>query len=220
LAFEWLRANVRAFGGDPARIVGVGYSAGGASLATALVAYAHDPIVQAAVLMSGTAPLAGGSSDSREFRRVAANAGCSSPLGDSTSTAAAAAATTATATTAATSSAAHASGGNNATPTVGRSEDDLARDRRELECMKRVDARQLMRAISNETTNVFGAPRGGYPRYDDVILFTPQELTRRMQEGRFARVVRSPPIVFRHGFRRLVCYCMYTHLVGTVSFPT
>ncbi len=62
--------------------------------------------------------------------------------------------------------------------------------RRQLECMKRIDARRLAAAVSNATLNAFEAPSGGFPRIDDVLVFPKAELVRRALAGQVARIVR------------------------------
>ncbi len=145
LALEWLRDNVRAFGGNPARMVALGHSAGSSAVGTQLFAYPSDPIVRGAILMSGPVVYPSLPGNPAEFRRVAVNAGCADAQADA---------------------------------------------RRELECMKRVDARRLASAVSNATLNEFVAPSGGFPRIDNVLVFPPSELLRRAQVGQIARIVR------------------------------
>lgn len=52
-AIDWLRGHVAAFGGDPARIVAMGTSAGSVHLATHLRLRNNDPGIRAAILLSG-----------------------------------------------------------------------------------------------------------------------------------------------------------------------
>lgn len=54
VAVEWVRDNIAAFGGDPARIVIFGQSAGGASVDFWSFAWKNDPIVAGLISMSGT----------------------------------------------------------------------------------------------------------------------------------------------------------------------
>ncbi len=196
LALLWLRDNVRAFGGDPARIVGVGSSSGSTTLATMLLAFVDDPVINGAILMSGPVTLAGSPSDSSEFRRVAAIAGCSSLGAAATNNSSSDVESTNTTTTTTNTTTATTTTNTTNTTSAGGSDDmELERDRRELECMKRVDAQQLARAVSNATLNQMGAPRGGYPRFDNVLVFPLPELMKRAQEGRFARVVRTIALI-------------------------
>lgn len=69
--------------------------------------------------------------------------------------------------------------------------DAIGCDADDLECMRRVSAGTLQRAVSNATFNRFGAPSGGGPVVDNVTHFSVQEYLRRGEEGRFARVVRT-----------------------------
>ncbi|KAL4907316.1 hypothetical protein BDW74DRAFT_166764 [Aspergillus multicolor] len=53
LAIEWTRDNIKAFGGDPERMLLFGESAGGGSVDSYTYAYAEDPIVSSVVPISG-----------------------------------------------------------------------------------------------------------------------------------------------------------------------
>ncbi len=75
LALEWLRDNVRAFGGDPARMVPLGYSAGASSLGVARVAHTRPPIVRGMLLMSGTPTVINIPTNTGSSGRVDTNAG-------------------------------------------------------------------------------------------------------------------------------------------------
>ncbi|KAM0545802.1 hypothetical protein ACHAPJ_011128 [Fusarium lateritium] len=54
LAVEWVRDNIRGFGGDPSRITIFGHSAGGASVDFYDFAFYKDPIIAGVVPMSGS----------------------------------------------------------------------------------------------------------------------------------------------------------------------
>ena len=54
-AIEWVRDNIAAFGGDPAKISIMGQSAGGSAVDYYAYAYANDPIVAGIISISGTA---------------------------------------------------------------------------------------------------------------------------------------------------------------------
>lgn len=54
-AIEWVRDNIAAFGGDPARITIMGQSAGGSAVDYYSYAYTKDPIVAGLISHSGTA---------------------------------------------------------------------------------------------------------------------------------------------------------------------
>ncbi|KAJ7744951.1 para-nitrobenzyl esterase [Mycena maculata] len=78
---EWVRANIGAFGGDPARIVAWGQSAGAIAADYLHFAFHDDPIVQGSILDSGTALFPQStrlSNDTaqRNFAQVAAQLGC------------------------------------------------------------------------------------------------------------------------------------------------
>ena len=54
MAIEWVRNNIRAFGGDPTRITLFGESVGGTSIDYYSFAYKDDPIVSGLIAESGT----------------------------------------------------------------------------------------------------------------------------------------------------------------------
>jgi hypothetical protein len=190
---------VRSFGGDPTRMVALGCSAGASSLGAARLARARQPIVRGMVLMSGTPVVVNVPNNPGEFRRVAANAGCeprrSAAKTTSTTTAAAAGAAGADDGARADDGAAESAGAlTTAGALTGNGSDsaldDAQQARLELECMKRVDAQQLIRAISNPTLNLVGAPAGDSPPIDDELVFAPSELERRLKAGLEADIVR------------------------------
>ncbi|GIC93655.1 uncharacterized protein Aud_010143 [Aspergillus udagawae] len=74
-ALEWLRANLAAFGGDPARITLGGQSAGADSAALLTYAFKDDPIVQGLILQSGI-PEYVGPQDDFVFIQAAERLGC------------------------------------------------------------------------------------------------------------------------------------------------
>ncbi|KAJ7448494.1 Alpha/Beta hydrolase protein [Mycena latifolia] len=80
MALEWVRDNVAAFGGDPARMVAWGESAGAIAIDYLNFAFPADPIVQGFIMESGTAlfPLATKTSATAQvnFAEVASQLGC------------------------------------------------------------------------------------------------------------------------------------------------
>ncbi|HEY6814053.1 MAG TPA: carboxylesterase/lipase family protein [Croceibacterium sp.] len=60
LALQWVRDNIAAFGGDPARIMVFGQSGGGAKIATMMAMPAADGLFHAAATMSGQQVTASG----------------------------------------------------------------------------------------------------------------------------------------------------------------
>ncbi|KAF7187547.1 Cholinesterase [Pseudocercospora fuligena] len=80
-ALEWLRDNIKAFGGDPHRITMYGQSAGGVAVDYHIHAFADDPIVTGYFGQSGTAFLPVKSNDLgntiSKFSHVAASMNCS-----------------------------------------------------------------------------------------------------------------------------------------------
>jgi carboxylesterase type B len=55
MALEWVRDNIKAFGGDPKRITIYGQSVGGLSVDYHTYAWPNDPIAASAMSISGTA---------------------------------------------------------------------------------------------------------------------------------------------------------------------
>ncbi|CAK7217679.1 hypothetical protein SBRCBS47491_003250 [Sporothrix bragantina] len=78
MAVEWLYANIRAFGGDPDRMILWGQSAGAVAADIHNYAYYDNPIVSGYYLMSGTAAVAGIPADPlySNFSSVARLVGC------------------------------------------------------------------------------------------------------------------------------------------------
>ncbi len=150
----------------------------------ALLAYVRDPIVRGAILMSGPANLTGAGGYS-QFRRVAVNAGCAASAAAAAAAATSTVAMTGTTAVAASAPALNSSGGVDASAAAGAPTED---ERRVLECMRSLDARQLVRAMPALTVSDFTAAPG-LPRYDDTLVFPPSEISRRVHAGQFARIV-------------------------------
>lgn len=79
-AVKWIAANIARFGGDPARMVIWGQSAGSTAVDMYHFAYPDNPLVQGLIMDSGTAHLdiliSRGEGDFSSFSRVAAGVGC------------------------------------------------------------------------------------------------------------------------------------------------
>ncbi|KAG8752351.1 hypothetical protein FRC14_007100 [Serendipita sp. 396] len=86
LAMEWVNKNIAAFGGDPSQVVFGGQSAGAASVGIHMYAYPSNPLARGAILMSGQAFLAGGTTEglsapglpsaTNQFPIIASAVGC------------------------------------------------------------------------------------------------------------------------------------------------
>ncbi|KAL1898214.1 hypothetical protein Sste5346_003620 [Sporothrix stenoceras] len=85
MATEWLHANIKAFGGDPDRMVLWGQSAGAVAADINNYAFYDNPLVAGYYLMSGTAAVAGVKADPlySNFSFVAQNVGCDFGTGTS-----------------------------------------------------------------------------------------------------------------------------------------
>jgi len=83
-AVEWCRQNIAAFGGDPARMVLWGQSAGSISVDYYNFAYPSDPIVTGLIMNSGTAnsPTSVNDTTHANFTFVAEHVGCAGLGGD------------------------------------------------------------------------------------------------------------------------------------------
>ncbi len=76
LAIEWLRDNIRSFGGNPDQMTLVGHSAGSISIAYWSYAYKNDPIVKGLVEISGQPGLIT-TDDGSSWKSIANGTGCS-----------------------------------------------------------------------------------------------------------------------------------------------
>ncbi|KAI7601024.1 acetylcholinesterase [Hortaea werneckii] len=82
VALEWVRDNIRYFGGDPSKIMIWGQSAGASAVDYHHYAYWDDPIAHAFFAQSGNVLYGGGSADwdHTNFTFVAKNVGCDFPM--------------------------------------------------------------------------------------------------------------------------------------------
>lgn len=81
-ALEWIRSNIRHFGGDPEKIVIFGESAGAASVDIHSYAWAKDPIVKGLIEQSGTVaiPMQAASDNYYSWGNLTEKVGCSSQI--------------------------------------------------------------------------------------------------------------------------------------------
>lgn len=76
-AIEWVRDNIRSFGGDPTQMTLMGHSAGSISIVYWSYAYKSDPIVSGLIELSGQPGLIA-TDDSSSWTSIANSTGCSS----------------------------------------------------------------------------------------------------------------------------------------------
>lgn len=78
MAVEWVYHNIVHFGGDPEHMVLFGNSAGGSQVDKYAYAWAHDPLVQGYICMSGQGEFSASPADVSNFTYVADQVGCAS----------------------------------------------------------------------------------------------------------------------------------------------
>ncbi|KAF2106962.1 Alpha/Beta hydrolase protein [Lophiotrema nucula] len=142
LAVEWLRDNIKAFGGDPDRMVLSGHSAGSISVAYWSFAYVEDPIVKGFIETSGQPGLVA-TDDGTSWPAIANTTNCTNDNKEV-----------------------------------------------ELECIRKVPARSLKRAMSpNNTPAVTDTViSGGTPIVDNTTVFSLEEYASRRASGKFAKL--------------------------------
>ncbi|THU79860.1 alpha/beta-hydrolase [Dendrothele bispora CBS 962.96] len=82
LVFAWVQQNIANFGGDPDQVTIMGQSAGGLSVASALIRHPKNPPFRAGILFSGSVQdIVPAPSDFASFDELAAGVGCNQTAG-------------------------------------------------------------------------------------------------------------------------------------------